>query len=313
MTLTELKYITAVARTKHFGQAAQACFVSQPTLSVAIRKLEEELSVTLFERNRTDVTITPIGELVIEQARRVLESAQELKNIVSAESDQRGSPLKVGVIYTIGPYLLPHLIPGLKRIAPEMPLLISEDYTDVLAEHLREARIDAAILSLPFEHPGIVTQNLYDEPFVVALPTGHRLAKKKSIGTEDLKTETMLLLKVRNCFRDQVLEACPFCISPEHNMPNSRYDISQTLESSSIETIRQMTALGAGVTVLPITSTGKNASLSDQLVVRPFAKGTPSRRVVLAYRRTFPRPQAIAALAESIRDNLPHGVSVKNF
>lgn len=313
MTLTELKYITAVARTKHFGQAAQDCFVSQPTLSVAIRKLEEELSVTIFERNRSEVTVTPIGELIIEQARKVLESAEELKNIVSTQSDQCGSPLKLGVIYTIGPYLLPHLIPSLKMIAPKMPLLISEDYTDVLAEQLRQAKIDAAILSLPFEHPGIVTQNLYDEAFVVALPTGHRLCKKKSIDNEELKNETMLLLKARNCFRDQVLEACPFCIPTPGKVSNSTYDMSQTLESSSIETIRQMTALGAGVTVLPITSTGKNAALSDQLEIRPFKKNAPSRRVVLAYRRTFPRPQAIAALAESIRQSPPDDVEIRRF
>ncbi len=314
MTLTELKYITAVARTKHFGKAAEACFVSQPTLSIAIRKLEEELGVTLFERNRTDVTVTPLGEKVIEQARVVLESAEEIKSIVSAEIDQLASPLSLGVIYTIGPYLLPHLIPEIKSIAPNMTLLISEDYTDVLSEKLRDGEIDAAILSLPFDYPGVVTQNLYTEPFVVALPKDHKLAKRKKLHAEDLADETMLLLKARNCFRDQVLEACPYCLpGGDKATPNKKNDLSKTLESSSIETIRQMTALGAGITVLPITSTGDNSLLNEQLAIRPFAKNIPSRRIVLAYRRTFPRPKAIAALADSIRNNPPSGVKIEKF
>ena len=314
MTLTELKYIVAVARTKHFGKAAETCFVSQPTLSIAIRKLQEELDVTLFERNRSDVTITPLGEKVIEQARVVLESAEEIKNIVSAEIDQLASPLNLGVIYTIGPYLLPHLIPEIKSNAPNMTLLISEDYTDVLAEKLRDGEIDAAILSLPFEYPGVVTQNLYTEPFVVALPKDHKLAKRKKLNAEDLAEETMLLLKARNCFRDQVLEACPYCLpGGEHAKANQKNDLSKTLESSSIETIRQMTALGAGITVLPITSTGDNSLLNEQLAIRPFAKNIPSRRIVLAYRRTFPRPKAIAALANSIRSNPPSGVKIEKF
>ena len=311
MTLTELKYIVAVARSRHFGHAAEACHVSQPTLSVAIRKLEEELGASLFERNRSDVTITPLGEKVIEQAQVVLESAEQIKQIVSAQTDQLASPLKLGVIYTIGPYLIPHLIPEIKSLAPNMPLIISEDFTDVLAQKLRDGELDAAILSLPFEHPGIVTQNLYDEPFVIALPIGHRLAKRKKLNPEDLSDETILLLKARNCFRDQVLEACPFCLT--NNRSEKPNDLAQTLESSSIETIRQMTAAGAGITVLPITSTGDKSTLNEQLEIRPFSKNIPKRRVILAYRRTFPRPKAIAVLAESVRNNPPDGVKVLKF
>lgn len=312
MTLTELKYIVAVARTKHFGQAAEACFVSQPTLSVAIRKLEEELGTTLFERNRSDITITPVGKQVVEQAKVVLESAEQIKQIVSTQTDQLAAPLKLGVIYTIGPYLLPHLIPDIKACAPNMPLIISEDYTDVLAEKLRAGDIDAAILSLPFEHPGIVTQNLYDEPFVIALPKDHRLSKRKKLNPEDLADETLLLLKARNCFRDQVLEACPFCL-PNVGSGAGKSDLAETLESSSLETIRQMTALGAGVTVLPVTSTGERSTLSKQLDIRPFTKNVPKRRVVIAYRRTFPRPKAIAVLADAVRNNPPADVKVLKF
>lgn len=314
MTLTELRYITTVARTKHFGRAAEACFVSQPTLSVAIRKLEEELGVTLFERNRADVTVTPLGERVIEQARKVLESADEIKQIVSEQSDQLGSPIKLGVIYTIGPYLLPYLIPGLKKSAPNMPVIITEDFTDSLAAQLRAGEIDVAILSLPFEYPGIVTQALYQEPFVVVLPLEHALAKKKKLLADDLQSETLLLLKARNCFRDQVIAACPFCL-PETNSTEDQngHSMGRSLESSSIETIRQMTALGAGITILPITSTGKSSPLQDQLAVRPFQNNIPSREVVVAYRRTFPRPKAIAVIADSVRNNLPAGVKARRF
>lgn len=310
MTLTELRYITAVARVKHFGRAAQACFVSQPTLSVAIRKLEDELGVTLFERNRTEVTITPVGEKIIEQARRVLEEAEAIKTIAAAGQDQLAVPLKLGVIYTVGPYLIPHLIPGLKAMAPDMQLLITENFTDALSERLINGDIDAAILSLPFEHPGIVTRALYDEPFVAALPLDHRLAKKRRLRSGDLDDETMLLLGARNCFRDQVIEFCPACVRPGRR---GEAAIQETLEGSSLETIRQMTAAGAGVTVLPLTSTQADSSLSQLLEIRPFAPPAPTRTVALAYRRSFPRPRAIAALADTIRQSPPTGVKLVDF
>lgn len=310
MTLTELRYITAVAREQHFGRAAEACFVSQPTLSVAIRKLEEELGVTLFERNRAQVTTTPVGERIIEQARRVLEESEMIKTIAAAETDQLASPIKLGVIYTVGAYLIPHLIPGLKSAAPNMQLLITENFTDALAVQLKNGDIDAAILSLPFAEPGIVTRALYTEPFVVAMPLDHPLTAKRELEANDLSTDTLLLLGARNCFRDQVIEFCPACASPPSGSASS---IQKTLESSSIETIRQMTAAGAGITLLPISSAQPGSSLSGLLEIRRIAPPEPTRTVALAYRRSFPRPQAINVLAETIRRSPPPGTTATDF
>lgn len=194
MTLTELRYIVAVARERHFGRAAETCFVSQPTLSVAIKKLEEELGVTLFERSTGQVAPTPVGARIVEQAQRVLEQAQAIKEIAKAGKDPLSGPLKLGIIYTIAPYLLPQLVKILHKRAPQMPLMIQDDYTHVLRERLKQGDIDAAILALPFEEPGFTIQPLYDEPFVVAVPREHRWAKRKSIATNELERETIVLL-----------------------------------------------------------------------------------------------------------------------
>lgn len=307
MTLTELRYITAVARLSHFGKAAEECFVSQPTLSVAIRKLEEELGVTLFERSRSQVTVTPVGEKVVEQARRVLEEAERIKTLAAAEQDQFAAPVKLGVIYTIGAYLIPSLLPGLKAAAPELQLRLSENFTDVLATQLKNGEIDAAILSLPFNESGIITRPLYEEPFVVALPCGHKLAQKHELEPADLDGETMLLLGARNCFRDQVIEFCPACAGHHGG------EMQQTLEGSSIETIRQMTAAGAGITLLPATTAQPNSSLADLLEIRPFVAPAPKRVVALAYRRSFPRPRVIALLADTVRSSPPPGVMLTEF
>ena len=310
MTLTELRYITAVARWQHFGRAAEACFVSQPTLSVAIRKLEEELGVVIFERNRSQVTTTPTGEKVTEQARRVLEEAEMIKTLAAADQDKLAAPLKLGVIYTVGPYLIPDLIPGIRAAAPKMQLRIAENFTDALSERLKVGDLDAAILSLPYQSAGIITRALYDEPFVVALPRGHALTKKRHLDPGDLTTDALLLLDARNCFRDQAIEFCPECANSPHNNAN---DLPGTLEGSSIETVRQMTAAGAGITVLPVTTTQPNSSLSELLEFRPFAEPQPTRRIALAYRRSFPRPQAIALLAETIQRCAPSSVRLSEF
>jgi len=247
MTLTELKYIVAVARERHFGRAAEACFVSQPTLSVAIKKLEDELGVQLFERGSTEVSITPIGAQIVEQAQRVLEESSAIKEIAKQGKDPLAGPLRVGVIYTISPYLLPALVPRMIRDAPKMPLLLQEGLTIKLLESLRLGDIDVAILAEPFPNQGFVTQAVYDEPFVVAVPNGHPWARRKHVKSSELKEETMLLLGTGHCFRDQVLEVCPEL---------SRYSqasagIQKTFEGSSLETIRHMVASGIGITVLP--------------------------------------------------------------
>lgn len=296
MTLTELRYIVAVARERHFGRAAEACFVSQPTLSVAVRKLEDELGITLFERGTGEVSITPPGEQVVEQAQRVLEQAALIKELARQGKDPLNSPLRLGIIFTIGPYLLPQLVPGLKRRAPHMPLILEEQYTHRLVELLRQGELDAAILALPFDSAGFMVQPLYDEPFVVAVPRAHEWAKRRSVSTRELKDEHMLLLGTGHCLRDQVLEVCP-----ELNRFSASADgIQKAFEGSSLETIRHMVASGTGITVLPVTAVAHNARRDRLLAYVPFTRPVPDRRVVLAYRKTFPRTQAIEVLKQAV-------------
>ena len=293
MTLTELRYIVAVARERHFGHAAEACFVSQPTLSVAVKKLEEELGVTLFERGPGEVTVTPAGQKIIAQAQRVLEEASRIKELAVAGRDPLAGPLRLGAIYTIGPYLLPKLIPILRRHAPAMQLHIQENFTHRLAEALKNGEVDVILIALPFEEPGVATAAVYDEPFFVAIPKGHPWEGRKRITSEELTKESLLLLGEGHCFRDQVLEFC-------HTTR------ARAIEGGSLETIRHMVASGVGVTVLPATSLNASNSPGDLIRILPFARPVPTRRVGLAWRRSFPRPEAVDALRKSIlATNLP--------
>lgn len=299
MTLTELRYIVAVAREKHFGRAAEACFVSQPTLSVAVKKLEEELGVVLFERGPGEVTITPAGGRIVEQAQRVLEEASRIKEIAAAGRDPLAGPLRLGAIYTIGPYLLPKLIPILRRMAPTMQLLIQENFTHVLGEMLKSGEVDAILIALPYDEPGIAAAPLYDEPFFVAVPKGHPWENRKRVTSDELTNESLLLLGEGHCFRDQVLDICHTVRSRE------RSGVARTVEGGSLETIRQMVAGGVGVTVLPATSVSPTSS-SELIRVLPFARPAPTRRVGLAWRKSFPRPEAIEVLRKAILAcNLP--------
>lgn len=299
MTLTELRYIVALARTRHFGRAAEACFVSQPTLSVAIRKLEDELGIALFERGANEIAVTSIGAKVVEQAQRVLEEAAAVKVIAQQGQDPLAGPLRLGAIYTIAPYLLPHLIPALHRRAPQMPLHIDENFTSRLSERLKQGELDAVIIALPFDEPGIVTRPLYDEPFTVALPAGHPWRQKASINSADLEQESLLLLGNGHCFRDQVLQVCPAL----NRSSAAVGSIQKTLEGSSLETIRHMVASGAGITVLPCTAINPAQSESGLLVFRPFSSPVPTRRVALAWRKSFPRPKAIEAVQQAVLDS----------
>lgn len=296
MTLTELKYIVAVARERHFGRAAEACFVSQPTLSVAIRKLEDELGVVLFERGGSEVGVTPIGARIVAQAQKVLEESANLKEIARQGHDPLSGPLRVGVIYTVGPYLLPRLMPILIERAPQMPLLLQENFTVRLLELLRQGEIDCAIMALPLPDSGLAIHDLYDEPFVAAVPREHRWSTRDSLTAAELKEETMLLLGAGHCFRDQVLEVCPeFArFSPTSD------GIQRTFEGSSLETIRHMVAAGLGVTVLPASSVPPAPQSNDLLRYVPFDAPVPSRRVVLAWRKSFPRSAAVQALIAAV-------------
>ena len=297
MTLTELRYIVAVARERHFGRAANACFVSQSTLSIGVRKLEDELGVALFERARNDVTLTPRGEQIVEQAQRVLEEVDVIRQLAKSEKGPLVGALRIGAIHTIGPYLFPGLIPALHEQTPEMPLVVQENFTSNLTTLLKQGQLDVIIISYPYDEPGIVTQPLYDEPFVVVMPASHPWAAKKTISRETLPEENILLLGAGNCFRDQVLEFCPDCLQA------SQKDIGlqQTLEGSSLETIRHMVMSGIGISVFPATAAGGHAYSQRLLAVKRFAGKQPQRRVALAWRKSFPRRQAIEILKTTIQ------------
>lgn len=297
MNLNDLRYIVAVARERHFGRAAEASHVSQPTLSVSIKKLEEELGVLLFERSKTEVTITPIGRSVVERAQRVLEEVEGLRAAAEQHQDQLRGPLRLGVIYTIGSYLLPHLMPELHAGAPQMPLIIVEDYTANLRQRLKQGELDAILIALPFDEPGVVTLPLYEEPFVALLPASHPLTRRKQLRLQELAEEQLLLLGSGHCFRDQVIEACPACLRP----PDAQTTLQHRVEGTSLETLRHMVASGMGVTVLPCTAAGADRYAERLLAIRRLYDPTPKRTVALAWRVTFPRPKAIEALRQAIR------------
>ena len=302
MTLSELRYIVAVARERHFGKAAEYCCVSQPTLSVAVKKLERELDVTLFERGQGDVSITPAGQRIVERAQRALEQVERIRELAKEGKDQLSTPLRLAAIYTIGPYLFPGLVPLLNIHAPKMPLYIAENYTAVLSEQLKQGEQDAIIISLPFDEPGIETLPLYQEPFVVLLPSRHPWAQKSTIDRTELSTERVLLLGAGHCFRDQVLAACPGCRRPSSGEQGN-------FEGGSLETMRYMVASGLGITVLPRAAAGINNLSNEMLVTRPFEGTVPMRTVALAWRKSFPRPQAIELLRQVIVETGLDGVT----
>ena len=289
MTLNELKFIVALAKARNFRKAAEACFVSQPALSFAVKKLEEELGVLLFERNRNEVSITPIGERVIEQATLAIEEANRVKEIAKQGNNQLVGPLKLGVIYSVGPYLLPEIIPILRNTAPEMPLIVEENITSNLETQLRNGVIDVAIIALPFDISGIKTLPLYEEEFVVVVPSGHEWAKRSAVDAIELADEKILLLNSGHCFSNQVLQACPKLSQK-----------GEILQGNSLDTIRNMVASNLGLTVLPASATISRYQ-NPLIKVVPFTKPVPTRKIALAWRKSFGREQAIEALAQAIR------------
>jgi len=296
MTLTELRYIVTLAQEEHFGRAAERCFVSQPTLSIAVKKLEEELGVALFERSKSRVQATPLGEKIIAQAHLVLEQTAAIKDIANSGKDQLSSPLRVGAIFTIGPYLLPHFIPELQKVASKMPLYVEEGYTATLRQRLRKGELDVIIVSLPFTEADVVTQPLFDEPFLVLMPHDHPLAARTTIRPDDLDPHDVLLLGEGHCFRDQVLATCPNLQGSEDG--NGR--IRTAAEGSSLETLRHMVASGLGITILPMSAAVTANYTPNLLVTRPFEAPAPSRTVALAWRASFPRYKAVEALRRAI-------------
>ena len=289
MTLNELRYIVAVARERNFRRAAEKSFVSQPALSLAIQKLEDELGVQIFERGKNTISVTPVGAKIVEQAQRVLEEAGHLLEIANRGNDQLSGALRVGIIYSVGPYLLPDLIPALRKLAPNMPLEVEENITGNLDVLLRNGKIDVAIIALPYGDAGIITRPLYDEPFEVVVGIDHRWAGRRSIKPEELASEKVLLLDSGHCFSNQVAEACP-------ELTRKGAEIQQ---GTSLETIRNMAASGLGITVLPVSANSARYR-SRLLRVIPFAKPAPSRRIALAWRKSFSRVQAIEVLAQAV-------------
>src|SRR5688572_6147354 len=290
MTLTELRYVVALAQERHFGRAAQKCFVTQPTLSLALAKLEDELGIRLFERNKNEVLVTARGNQIVEQARRVLDEVGKIQHLARGGKDQLSGALRLGAIPTIGPYLLPDLIPLLRKRAPDMPLIIEENLTGNLAPMLREGELDVVIIALPFALPGVKTEAVYEEPFSVVVPEGHRWQERRGVKPSELSEENLLVLNNGHCFRDQVLEACP---------GQSNTALPEGRAGSSLETIRNMVASGLGVSVLPSSALTPRYA-SKLLKVVPFSSPVPSRKVALAWRSSFDRPIAVETLQAAI-------------
>ncbi|PID44131.1 MAG: LysR family transcriptional regulator [Proteobacteria bacterium] len=303
MTLTELKYIVTLAEEKHFGKAAEKCNVSQPTLSVAVKKLEDELGVALFERGKNQISVTETGQKVVAQSCKVLQQVEGIQDIVLAGKDPLATPLKLGAIYTVGPYLFPHLVPELRRVAKKLSLYVEENYTSVLKDRLKQGKLDAIVVALPFSEPEVLTLPLYDEPFVVMLPSGHPLINNESLTADDLLSDNLLMLGPGHCFREQLLDSCP---QIEKALSSTRTDGAHwpvsngkpelITEGSSLETIKQMVATGFGISVLPLSAASPPTGMGDLVELRPFRPPVPYRTVAIAWRVTFPRTKAIDTL-----------------
>ncbi len=289
MTLNELRFIVAVAQTRNFRRAAEKAFISQPALSLAIQKLEEELGLKIFERGKNDISLTPVGASIVEQAQRVLEEAERIREIAAQGKNQLTTPLRVGIIHSVGPYLLPDLIPALKKTAPQMALEVEENITANLDALLRNGKLDVIIIALPFGDTGILTRPLYDESFEVVVSNEHRWAGRRSIKSAELSEESVLLLDSGHCFSNQVEEACPELHRKGANIQHG----------TSLETIRNMVASGLGITVLP-ASANVARYRNKLLSVIPFTKPVPARRIALAWRKSFARTQAVEALAKAV-------------
>lgn len=292
MTLTELKYIISLAKERHFGRAAELSAVSQPTLSVAIKKLEQELGIDLFERSKNSVNLTPIGAEIVEKAHKVLDEVKSIEALALYGKDQLRSPLRLGAILTVGPYLLPHLVTQLHKTAPDMPLYVEENYTSELRKQLRNGDLDAILVALPFTEPDVLTKPLYEEPFVVVMNSEHPLSEEKAISLEQVMKEDVLLLGEGHCFRDQVLELCPALV----NRNNSR--LHAVAKGSSLETLKHMVASGLGISVLPQSAAFVSQYPEGSLITRPIAGQQAYRTIGVAWRASFTRPKAIDVLEQ---------------
>jgi len=291
MNLRDLRYLVALAEERHFGRAAERCHVSQPTLSAQIRKLEEYLGVTLVERRPKRASLTPTGAKIVERARRALQEADAIVGIAKTESDPLAGPLRLALIPTVGPYLLPHVARPLKRALPRLKLLLYEYQTGPLLEKLRDGEIDLGILALPVTGEDLVTEALYDEPFMLAVPTTHALAERNRVKVSDLEGETLLLLEDGHCLRDQALEVCS----------RIRLGEEQDYRATSLETLRQMVAAGHGITLLPQLAGSSPVGATRGLRIKPFGRPPPARTIGAVWRKSTTRGPAIDTVVTTIR------------
>jgi LysR family hydrogen peroxide-inducible transcriptional activator len=301
MNLRDLKYIIAVAETRHFGKAAERCFVSQPTLSGQIKKLEEELEVTLFERTNRSVEITPVGTAILSHARVILEQADLIQQLARAQRDPLAGPLRIGAIPTLSPYLIPLILLPLKKRYPQMKLVLSEELTDTLLERLRKHEIEAALLATPVEKQEFASLPLFDEPFWIAYPSKHPFYTRDRITLRDLANENLLLLAEGHCLAEQAMEVC-------HIRERQSQGEMADLRTSSLETLIQLVSAGFGVTLVPALALRGSWTTDGGVVAQPLAIAGASRRVSLVFRHSFPRRPALQALAEIILDKLPNTV-----
>jgi LysR family transcriptional regulator, hydrogen peroxide-inducible genes activator len=302
MTLQELRYVVALADKGHFVRAAEACHVGQPTLSMQLKKLEDYLGVLLFDRNKHHLRPTPVGEAIIEQARIALGVVDQIRQIAHRGQDPMNRPLRLGVIPTLGPYLIPHVLPPIRRGFPQLALYLREDLTGPLLERLRQGRLDALLLAIPVRGDDVDVLPLFFEEFVVALPNGHALTSKPQIDEHDLVREDLLLLEEGHCLRDQALAICHSRVSEQR----------EELEATSIETLRHMVAAGAGCTLLPVLATSLGAGgMHDGLVtVRTLAPPAPTRTIGLVWRHHFPGEALVRRLGELVVEHLPRVAGV---
>ncbi len=301
MNLRDIKYILTVADTRHFGRAAERCFVSQPTLSGQIKKLEEELGVTLFERTNRSVEITPIGEAVLEHARLLLEQADAIEQVARAQRDPLAGPLRIGAIPTLSPYLMPLILVPLKQRYPQLRLVLSEEITDALMRRLHHHELDAVLVATPEEGPDLERIPLFDEPFWLAHPREHPLYAKDEITARDLEEIDLLLLSEGHCLTHQVMEVCHLADRPQQGE-------MADLRAASLETLLQLVSAGFGCTLVPALAIRGGWMTDSGIIARRLELPEAYRRVTLVYRRSFPRPAALQALAGVILDQLPNTV-----
>lgn len=302
MNLRDLKYIIAVAETRHFGKAAGRCFVSQPTLSGQIKKLEEELGVVIFERTSRSVEVTPIGEEILQHARLMLEQADAIEQVAQAHQDPLAGPLRVGAIPTLSPYLMPLILMPLKQQFPQMKLVLSEEMTDILLHRLLQHEIDAALLATPVEEPELLSMPLFDEPFWLAHPREHSFYNKEEITREDLENTELLLLAEGHCLAKQAMEVC-------HLTQRREQSEMADLRAASLETLLQLVGAGFGSTLVPALAMGGSWTTGSGIVARKLELPDAYRRVVLVYRASFPRVEALQTLANVILEHLPNTVT----